>query len=157
MSEQEYPEIPHPKVDFYKKGPPKPEPEDLDKFVEDCRLPYKTDGYYEPYGDGSGRVRRWTAKGDREHDGYWVVDFPPDHEIHDFRKKNRTPHHCPICHEYMARNKDEASRAFRLYGCCHKCVVDFVEGFEEEWKEGWRPEQEQVDLWLSKRKNHKYF
>ena len=47
---------------------------------------------------------------------------------------NRT---CPICSVYSFDLKDDLY--MNRFECCHKCYVQWVEGREERWKTGWRP------------------
>jgi len=47
---------------------------------------------------------------------------------------NRT---CPICSVYSFDLKDDLY--MNRFDCCQKCYVQWVEGREERWKTGWRP------------------
>ncbi len=47
---------------------------------------------------------------------------------------NRT---CPICSVYSFDLKDDLY--MNRFECCNKCYVQWVEGREEKWKTGWRP------------------
>ena len=47
---------------------------------------------------------------------------------------NRT---CPICSVYSFNLKDDLY--MNRFDCCYKCYIDWVEGREERWKTGWRP------------------
>jgi len=47
---------------------------------------------------------------------------------------NRT---CPICSIYSFDLKDDLY--MNRFECCYKCYVQWVEGREERWKTGWRP------------------
>jgi len=47
---------------------------------------------------------------------------------------NRT---CPICSVYSFELKDDLY--MNRFECCNKCYVQWVEGREERWKTGWRP------------------
>ena len=31
------------------------------------------------------------------------------------------------------------------FECCFKCYIDYVEGREDRWKSGWRPNKENKD------------
>jgi hypothetical protein len=46
---------------------------------------------------------------------------------------------CPVCDEYSFNQKDDLY--MNKYKCCFKCYVQYVEGREERWKTGWRPNQ----------------
>ena len=48
--------------------------------------------------------------------------------------KNRT---CPVCEVYSFNPKDDVY--MKKFECCHKCWIQWVEGREERWKTGWRP------------------
>jgi len=54
-------------------------------------------------------------------------------------KKKRTPNQrtCPVCEVYSFDMKDDVYMG--RYECCFKCYIDYVEGREERWKTGWRP------------------
>ena len=46
---------------------------------------------------------------------------------------------CNICSKYMLSSKD---KVFLLkWNCCNDCYIQWVEGREERWKNGWRPEK----------------
>ena len=47
---------------------------------------------------------------------------------------NRT---CPICSVYSFELKDDLY--MNRFECCNKCYVQWVEGREERWEKGWRP------------------
>ena len=55
-----------------------------------------------------------------------------------FKKEtnNRT---CPICKVYSFNSKDDVY--MRKFECCWSCYVDHVEGREERWKNGYRPQE----------------
>ena len=44
---------------------------------------------------------------------------------------------CPVCGLYSFRIKDDLY--MNKYKCCFNCYVQYVEGREERWKTGWRP------------------
>jgi hypothetical protein len=50
------------------------------------------------------------------------------------KDSNRT---CPICSTYSFDLKDDLY--MNRFECCHKCYIRWVEGREERWKTGWRP------------------
>lgn len=45
--------------------------------------------------------------------------------------------HCPYCSTYSFDKKDDVY--FAKFGSCIKCFVKYIEGREERWKSGWRP------------------
>jgi hypothetical protein len=44
---------------------------------------------------------------------------------------------CPVCGKYNLTLEDEVKML--VHKCCFKCYVQYVEGREERWKSGWRP------------------
>jgi hypothetical protein len=50
------------------------------------------------------------------------------------RESNRT---CPVCSIYSFSIEDDMY--MNKYRCCYKCYVQHVEGREERWNTGWRP------------------
>lgn len=50
---------------------------------------------------------------------------------------------CPICSVYSFSNKDDLY--MNRYECCYKCYIQWVEGREERWKTGWRPNESNVN------------
>ncbi len=117
---------------------------------EECTsVGHKQPGYWEALNDGSGRIRFWRIE-KNEAGGSWTVDLPPDHPRRILRSKTRTPFFCPVCQQAM-RDYHRDAKCFRLIGCCHWCEIDFVEGFEQEWKDGWRPGEEALQKAKDKR------
>lgn len=49
---------------------------------------------------------------------------------------------CPICSLLMKTSDD--SLAFRRFQCCDSCAARWAESRSDEWKEGWRPKEEDV-------------
>ena len=54
------------------------------------------------------------------------------------RDHNRT---CPVCRKYSFRSKDDLY--MNKFETCFACYVRFVEGREERWASGWRPNEEE--------------
>jgi hypothetical protein len=52
------------------------------------------------------------------------------------KRSNRT---CPVCETYSFDIKDDVY--MNKYNCCFKCYVQYIEGREERWESGWRPNQ----------------
>ena len=50
------------------------------------------------------------------------------------RESNRT---CPVCETYSFKFQDDLYMA--KYSCCFKCYIQYVDGREERWATGWRP------------------
>ena len=44
---------------------------------------------------------------------------------------------CPICETYSFKSNDDVYMI--KFSCCEKCYIQWVEGREERWKKGWRP------------------
>ena len=53
------------------------------------------------------------------------------------KDSNRT---CPVCNVYSFDIKDDLY--MNRFQCCFKCYVQWVEGREERWQTGWRPNNE---------------
>ena len=49
---------------------------------------------------------------------------------------------CPVCESYSLEMRDDVYMT--KFDCCFKCYVKWVEGREERWKEGWRPNNETI-------------
>ena len=49
---------------------------------------------------------------------------------------------CPVCSKVLLSSYDEVS--IKKHSCCDDCYVDYVEGREQRWKDGWRPDKESV-------------
>ena len=44
---------------------------------------------------------------------------------------------CPTCSTYSFKSVDDLYMT--KFDCCHACYIQWVEGREERWKSGWRP------------------
>lgn len=44
---------------------------------------------------------------------------------------------CPTCTSYSFKSRDDLYMT--KFQCCYKCYIQFVEGREERWTSGWRP------------------
>ena len=51
--------------------------------------------------------------------------------------KEESSRSCPICNTYSFKSNDDVYMT--KFGCCEKCYIQWVEGREERWKTGWRP------------------
>lgn len=40
---------------------------------------------------------------------------------------------------------------FEKFKMCQECATTLVEARQKEWKDGWRPTQEQIDMYVNKR------
>ena len=47
---------------------------------------------------------------------------------------------CPVCETYSFQIKDDVY--MNKFDCCFDCYIQWVEGREERWKTGWRPENQ---------------
>lgn len=65
-------------------------------------------------------------------------------------RKYMVPSFCPICEGVMW---GKSTSTYYQYGCCVFCHLQYVEGREDVWKEGWRPTAEQVEADLAKWKD----
>jgi hypothetical protein len=50
------------------------------------------------------------------------------------RETNRS---CPVCEKYSFESKDDVYMS--KFECCFRCYIQYVEGREERWTNGWRP------------------
>ena len=48
----------------------------------------------------------------------------------------------PVCDIYSFDLKDDLY--MNKYSCCYICFVEFVQDREERWKEGWRPDSDEI-------------
>lgn len=44
---------------------------------------------------------------------------------------------CNVCSKYMLSSKDKVY--LLKWDSCHSCFVEWIDGREERWKQGWRP------------------
>jgi hypothetical protein len=44
---------------------------------------------------------------------------------------------CPVCNTYSFKSNDDVYMS--KFDCCEKCYIQWVEGREDRWKQGWRP------------------
>jgi hypothetical protein len=47
---------------------------------------------------------------------------------------------CPVCETYSFEMKDDLY--MNKFECCYTCYIQWVEGREERWESGWRPEKQ---------------
>ena len=58
-----------------------------------------------------------------------------------FNRDNKTD--CPVCGQYSFSVRNDVY--LNKWDCCRGCFIRWVEGREERWKTGWRPEGEASD------------
>ena len=46
---------------------------------------------------------------------------------------------CPVCGSFPKKTMDDVCLV--KFECCNNCYIKFVEGREERWLSGWRPEK----------------
>lgn len=44
---------------------------------------------------------------------------------------------CSTCNTYSFKSKDDVYMT--KFGCCWNCYIQYIEGREDRWKNGWRP------------------
>ena len=54
------------------------------------------------------------------------------------RDHNRT---CPVCRKYSFHSRDDLY--MNKFEACFRCYIQYVEGREERWANGWRPNKEE--------------
>ena len=51
--------------------------------------------------------------------------------------KEESNRSCSTCKTYSFKSKDDVYMT--KFGCCWNCYIQYIEGREERWKNGWRP------------------
>ena len=46
---------------------------------------------------------------------------------------------CPVCNTYSFKSNDDVYMS--KFECCEKCYIQWIEGREERWLKGWRPNE----------------
>lgn len=64
------------------------------------------------------------------------------------RSELRVPMFCPVCKMVMKGSKSVSS--YYNFKCCNNCFIEFVEGREQRWNDGWRPNDEQIERFFQK-------
>lgn len=75
----------------------------------------------------------------------YYVDQDPDYDktevdgvfIPSKLLKEESRRSCPVCNTYSFKSNDDVYMT--KFGCCYNCYIQWVEGREERWKTGWRP------------------
>lgn len=61
-------------------------------------------------------------------------------------KSNVIPLFCSVCEFPMKTSDDFLS--YKDYSCCHKCKIHLVSRDIEKWKNGWRPETQELKKYI---------
>ena len=51
--------------------------------------------------------------------------------------KEESKRSCSTCKTYSFKSKDDVYMT--KFDCCFKCYIQYIEGREDRWKKGWRP------------------
>lgn len=57
--------------------------------------------------------------------------------ISDRKTLNEIDRSCPVCNSYSFSSRDDLYMT--KFECCFECYIQYIEGREERWKSGWRP------------------
>ena len=57
--------------------------------------------------------------------------------IKDRKADNKIDRSCPVCGSYSFSQRDDLYMV--KFQCCFGCYIQHIEGREERWKTGWRP------------------
>ena len=52
--------------------------------------------------------------------------------------RETTKRSCPVCGAYSFKIRDDVF--MNKFDCCYNCYIQWIEGREDRWKTGWRPE-----------------
>jgi len=75
-------------------------------------------------------------------DGY-VLILPESYD------SNKMPLFCEVCE--IAFSKQEDEKTYKLFKCCSVCADTWAYSHKQEWDNGWRPSQEQINVAVQKR------
>ena len=53
--------------------------------------------------------------------------------------RETTKRSCPVCGEYSFKIRDDVF--MNKFDCCYNCYIQWVDGREDRWKTGWRPDK----------------
>tara|TARA_R100001443_G_scaffold112132_1_gene125436 strand:+ start:515 stop:886 length:372 start_codon:yes stop_codon:yes gene_type:complete len=53
------------------------------------------------------------------------------------KSSNQVERKCPVCASYSFSGRDDVYMT--KFNCCFDCYIQHVDGREERWKSGWRP------------------
>jgi len=105
----------------------------------------------EKYGDDTVQhpKKQWTDDKEKQylkdlkklHDNYIEHEFSQEEVNGVFISKKlltrESKRSCPVCNTYSFKSKDDVYMS--KFDCCEKCYIQWVEGREERWASGWRP------------------
>ncbi len=57
--------------------------------------------------------------------------------LKDKKTKSATDRTCPVCSSYSFSEVDDVYMV--KFDCCFDCYIQYIEGRQERWKSGWRP------------------
>jgi hypothetical protein len=93
---------------------------------------------------------QWDDDKEKEYLEDLRTSFSPDTETEDLDKeeifgvfipskllKEESNRSCPVCNTYSFKSNDDVYMT--KYECCERCYIKWVEGREEKWIKGWRP------------------
>ena len=60
-----------------------------------------------------------------------------DVKIKTRKASNQIERECPVCGSYSFSGRDDVYMT--KFNCCFDCYIQHVDGREERWKSGWRP------------------
>jgi hypothetical protein len=104
----------------------------------------------EKYGDEA--IQNPKRNWDEEKEKKYLEDLKAFHErarrirkteevegvlISDRKTLNEIDRSCPVCNSYSFSSRDDLYMT--KFECCFECYVQYIEGREERWKSGWRP------------------
>ena len=94
---------------------------------------------------------QWDDNKEREYLGELKNAYLADADTEDLAKeevygvfipskllKEESKRSCPVCNTYSFKSNDDVYMT--KFDCCFKCYIQYIEGREERWKNGWRPE-----------------
>ena len=56
----------------------------------------------------------------------------------DIQPMGRYRSDCPVCGKYSFQLKDDLY--MNKFDCCYECFIQYIQGREERWDSGWRPD-----------------
>jgi hypothetical protein len=104
----------------------------------------------EKYGDEA--IQNPKGSWDKEKENKYLEDLKTFHQrprrsrktkeiegviVKDRKASNEVDRECPVCESYSFSMQDDLYMT--KFECCFKCYIEYVEGREERWKSGWRP------------------